>query len=60
MTVGAEYMLKQSKLSMSIDSNLHIKSYVETSLGPGMQLQFGGEFNQPANLYRFGYGLFIG
>lgn len=60
MTVGAEYILKQSKLSMSIDSNLHIRSCVETALGPGMQLQFSGEFNQPAGVYRFGYGLYIG
>lgn len=59
MTLSAEYILKQSKLQMSVDSNLQIKSLVDTNIGPGMQLQFAAEVNQPANSYRFGYGLIL-
>jgi hypothetical protein len=59
MSLAAEFFLKQSKLHMSVDSNLQIKSLVEASLAPGMQLQFAADVNQPKNIYRFGYGLVI-
>lgn len=57
MSVGAEYMLKQSKLQMSIDSNLLIKSYLETNLGPGITMQFCAEMQQHKEHFKFGYGI---
>jgi hypothetical protein len=60
MSLSAEYMLKQGKLQMGIDSNLTVKSVVETGLDTNIQLQFCAEANQPKNTYRFGYGLMIG
>jgi hypothetical protein len=60
MSVGAEYILKQSKLHMSVDSNLHLKSLLETTLAPGIQLQFCAEMSQFKEVYRFGYGIIMG
>ena len=57
MTIGAEYILKQSKIQMSIDSNLLLKSYLEANLGPGISLQFCAEMQQHKEHFRFGYGL---
>ena len=59
MTVGAEYSLKQSKLHMSMDSNMLLKSYLETQVGGGVTLQFCAEMKQSAEHFRFGYGLQI-
>ena len=56
MSVGAEYMLKQSKLQMTIDSNLSVKSSVETSIGPGVSLQLSADASQNSQ-YKFGYGV---
>eukprot|EP01040_Poterioochromonas_malhamensis_P009803 gene9803-10647_t len=60
MSLNAEYILKQSKLQMSVDSNLHLKSVVETSVISGFQLQFSAEMSQFKDVYRFGYGVFMG
>lgn len=60
MSVGAEFMLKQSKLCMGVDSNLLLKSYLETSLNPGTQLQISAEMMQAANHYKFGFGIVMG
>jgi hypothetical protein len=60
MSVGAEYTLKQSKLHMSIDSNLQLKSLLEATILPGFQLQFCAEVAQAKDMYRFGYGVVIG
>ena len=57
MTVGAEYMFKQSKLHMSLDSNLLLKSYLEANIGPGFSLQICGEMMQAKEHYKFGMGL---
>ena len=59
MAVNAEFMLKQSKIHMGIDSNLLLKSYLETSISPTTQLQFGAEMLQHANHYRFGFGIVL-
>jgi mitochondrial import receptor subunit TOM40 len=59
-TQAAEYTFKQSKLSMSIDSNLELKSTVETTVAPGVQMQFSAEMAHMKNQYRFGYGIIMG
>lgn len=60
MSLSAEYILKQSKLQMSVDSNLHLKSSLETSVINGFQLQFCAEMSQFKDVYRFGYGILMG
>ena len=57
MSIGAEYTLKQSKVSFSIDSDALIKSVVEASVSPGIQLQLSSEVQQSADIYRIGFGL---
>lgn len=59
-TVSAEYSLKQGKLHLSIDSNLTVKSSLETSLSPGVNLLGSAEVSTIADVYRFGYGLSMG
>jgi hypothetical protein len=60
MTVSAEYLLKQSKLNFSVDSNFFIKSLLETTLSPGTSLQFSAEVMHAKDHYRFGYGITMG
>lgn len=60
VSVAAEYTLKQSKLHMSVDSNLQLKSLVETSIMPGIQLQLSADVCQIKDAYRFGYGIMMG
>jgi len=45
---------------MSVDSNLQLKSLVETSIMPGIQLQLSADFSQVKDTYRFGYGIMMG
>jgi hypothetical protein len=52
--------LKQSKLCIGIDSNLMVKSSVETAMTTGVTLQFCAEMNQLKDHYRFGYGIVMG
>mmetsp|Transcript_2848 Transcript_2848/g.4360 ORF Transcript_2848/g.4360 Transcript_2848/m.4360 type:complete len:323 (-) Transcript_2848:115-1083(-) len=59
-SVGAEFMLKQSKIQLGIDSNFVIKSYLETHLSPNTQLQLCAETMQLNNHYRFGFGILMG
>ena len=58
--MAAEYMLKQSKLHMSIDSQLQLKSMVETTIAPGVQLQMCADVNQGKSFYKFGFGIRMG
>ena len=60
MSMTAEYILKQSKLQIGVDSNLHLKSSLETSVMNGFQLQFCAEMSQLKDVYRFGYGVMMG
>ena len=60
MSLTAEYILKQSRLSMSVDSNVALKSLLETTIAPGVQLQFGADVSQLQGQYRFGYGIMMG
>jgi hypothetical protein len=60
MSLNAEFMLKQSKIHIGVDSNLLLKSYLETSLSPNTQLQLCAEMMQANNHYRFGFGILMG
>jgi len=59
-TLAAEYTLKQSKLNMSIDSNLTVASTVETTVAQGVQMQFSADVSALQNQYKFGYGIVMG
>lgn len=59
MTLGAEYIMKQSKLHMSIDSNLLVKSALESTVYPGLSINLAAEMAQSKDHYRFGYGVQI-
>lgn len=60
MSTSAEFILKQSKINLAIDSDLMIKSSMETAVAPGMTMQLAAELQHFSNHYRFGYGLVIG
>lgn len=60
MGVTAEFMLKQAKLHVGIDSNLLLKSYLESSLNAGTQMQLAAEMQQASNHYKFGFGIVMG
>lgn len=60
MTVGAEYMYKQGRLHMSVDSNLTIKSALDTNISPGMNLQLVAELSQLNQQAKFGTFLMMG
>ncbi len=45
---------------MSIASDMHIKSAVETSIAPGVQLQLCADMNQYKGHYRCGFGIVMG
>lgn len=59
-SVSAEFILKQSKLNFSLDSDLMVKSALETSVMAGMTLQVTAEMQHASNHYRVGYGMMIG
>jgi len=58
-TIGAEYILKQSKVQMSIDNSLLLKSTLESQVLPGISMQFSAEMAQAKDHYRFGYSIAI-
>lgn len=60
MSLSAEYILKQAKLTMSVDSSLHVKSLLETDLPQGMHLQLAAEVDQLKNSYKIGCGIIMG
>ena len=60
MSVGAEYMYKQGRLQMSVDSNLTIKSALDTNVSPGMNLQLVAELSQLNQQAKFGTFLMMG
>jgi hypothetical protein len=60
MGLGAEFMLKQSKLHFGVNSDLLLRSYLETSLSQSAQFQLSAEMMQASNHYRFGFGLLMG
>jgi Eukaryotic porin len=61
MSIAAEYSLKQSKLHISLDSNLTIKSLLELkNVVPGSELHLCGELNHLKDGYKFGIGFMMG
>lgn len=60
MTVGAEYTLKQSKIQMTIDSSMVLRSSVDTTIVPGVLFNLSAEMRQDKDHYRFGYGIILG
>jgi hypothetical protein len=60
MALGAEYTMKQSKLHLSVDSNLLIKSSLETTISPGVSMQLCAEMQQAGGHYKFGTGITLG
>jgi len=58
--ICAEYILKQSKVTLGVDSNLLFKTMLETTIAPGTQLQLCAEMMQAKDHYRFGYGITLG
>lgn len=60
MGCSAEYMLKQGKVHFGVDSNMVVKSYVETAIAQGQQLQVAAEMQHSSDTYRFGIGLTLG
>ena len=60
MSVGAEYTMKQSKLHMSIDSGLLVKSTLNTTISPGTDLQLCAEMQHASQHYKIGLGVMMG
>jgi hypothetical protein len=57
MAVGAEYLLKQGKLHFSIDSNLAVKSSVDTNIADGVNLQLCAETSNFNNNIKLGVAI---
>jgi len=57
---GAEYTLKQAKLQMSVDSNLVLKSALESQVQPGIKLQMAAELQHGSDQFKCGVGLAMG
>jgi hypothetical protein len=60
MSVSAEYQLKQSKIQMSLDSTMTIKSMLETTVSPGVTLQMSAQVSQLTDQYHFGTAISMG
>ncbi len=60
MNVGASYQLKQSRIQMSVDSDLVIKSFLETQINPGLNMQLCSEMHHATESYKFGFGVNFG
>ena len=58
MAVSAEYMLKQTKLNFSLDSNLILKSAVDVTVQPGINIGLNSEISHlnsgAPEAYKFG------
>jgi hypothetical protein len=60
MGVTAEYILKQAKIQLGLDSAGVIRAHLDTTLNPGTQLQLCAEMQQQSNHYKFGFGVVMG
>ena len=61
VSVSAEYMLKTSKIHMSVDSDVTFKSTLEAAVVPGIHLQLCAEINPLQEEHKsFGYGITMG
>ncbi len=60
MSVAAQYFLKQSKLEIGVDSNVLIRSMLETTVFPGLSIALSAEMMQAKDHYKFGTGVTLG
>ena len=61
MNVSAQYILKQSKVTVGVDSELVMRSTVESNIAQGMQLTLSAEIPQlKQDASRFGVGILMG
>ena len=61
MSACAEYILKQSKLTMGVDSDLVMRTTVESNIAQGVQLSISAEIPQlQQDQCKFGYALLMG
>jgi hypothetical protein len=60
MSLTSQYFLKQSKIEIGFDSNLLIRSTLETNVYPGLSLAFAGEMLQASNHFKFGTAVTLG
>jgi len=59
VSFGAEFNLKQSKVSTVIDGGGAIKTVLEAKLGPQQTLTFSAEMDHMKDQFKFGYGINI-
>ena len=61
MNVSAQYILKQSKVTVGVDSELVMRSTVESNIAQGVQLTLSAEIPQlKQDASRFGVGILMG
>ena len=61
MNLSAQYILKQSKVTMGVDSDLTMRTTVESNIAQGVQLSISAEIPQlKQDSCRFGYGIMMG
>lgn len=53
-------MYKQGRIHMSLDSNLTVRSSLDTNVSPGMNLQLVTELSQLNQQAKFGTSLMMG
>lgn len=56
VTVAAEYFLKQSKILMSLDSDVTVRSTIDTQVLGGLSLTLNAEVQPLAQSLKIGYG----
>ena len=61
MNLSAQFILKQSKLTIGVDSDLTMRSVIESNISGGVQLSLSAEIPQlKQESCKFGYGLMMG
>ena len=58
--VGAEFTLRNGRVAMALGGDGGVKSVLETTLQPGVKINFSAEINHFTDTYRFGYGINMG
>lgn len=59
MSVGAEFILKQSRIQLSLDSDITWRTLLETTVTPMVSLQLSAEVAQLSESYRYGFGITV-
>jgi len=61
MNLSAQYILKQSRISIGVDSDLTMRTTIESNVSQGVQLSISAELPQlKQEGCRFGLGLTMG